>query len=64
MLKLPEITETPHHFYYNGVDLPYATCEETKVEKIGEGMIKITKSFVAKSYEYKESDEGSFSFKE
>lgn len=54
MLDLPEIIETPNHFYYNGVDLPYATKDKTKVEKIGDGMIKVTKTFIAKKYEYKE----------
>lgn len=37
-MTLPEpvkIIETPHHFWFGGVDLAYAVVGDTKVEKLG-----------------------------
>lgn len=54
-LKLVDIIETPDHFYYGGVDFPHATCERAKVEKLDEGMVRVTKSFIVNSYTYQKS---------
>lgn len=55
MLDLPEVIETPKHFYYGPIDIPFATAEKAKVKKLADGMVKITKSFIVKDYTYQES---------
>ena len=52
--KIPDIIETPNHFWFGSVDLPFAigNREGTKVEPLGDGLVKVTKSFIAKSYSY------------
>lgn len=50
--EFPNIIETPKHFWYGSTDLASATDDETKVEKLPGGYVKITKSFIAKSYQF------------
>ena len=54
-LKPVDVIETPDHFYYGGVDIPDATREKAKVEKLREGVVKVTKSFIVNSYTYQKS---------
>lgn len=56
--KIPDIVETPNHFWFGSVDLPFAigNKEGTKVEPLCDGLVKVTKSFVAKSYSFKNDD--------
>ena len=45
----PDIIETPHHFWYGPVDLATASQGNTKVEKLSNGYVMVTKTFLAKS---------------
>lgn len=54
-LKLVDVIETPDHFYYGGIDIQHATSEKAKVEKLDDGMVLVTKSFVVNSYTYQKS---------
>ncbi|MBX9013346.1 hypothetical protein [Ligilactobacillus murinus] len=63
-MTLPEpvkIIETPHHFWFGGVDLAYAVVGDTKVEKLGmidgKEHYQVTKSFIVSSYEYSKYDD-------
>jgi hypothetical protein len=53
----PDVIETPKHFWYGAVDLPFAVGNRggTKVEPLSDGTVRITKSFIAKSYQYSDS---------
>ena len=53
---LPKIIETPSHFWFGPVDLAYACQGDTKTEQLPVGYVKVTKTFVAKSYTYSDSD--------
>ena len=55
MLDLPEVIDTPKHFFYGPVDIHFGTTEKAKVEKLADGMVKITKSFIVKDYTYQDS---------
>lgn len=55
MLDLPEVIETPKHFYYGPIDIPFATAEKAKVKRLADGMVKVTKSFIVKDYTYQKS---------
>lgn len=46
----PDIIETPHHFWYGPVDLVTASQGNTHVENLPGGYVKVTKTFLAKSY--------------
>lgn len=59
--EIPSIVETPNHFWFGSTDLAYACQDDTKTEKLPGGYIKVTKSFIAKSYTYKDHD-GLFDF--
>lgn len=52
----PDIVETPKHFWFGSTDLAYACQGDTKTEKLPGGYIKVTKSFIAKSYSYDNQD--------
>lgn len=52
----PKILETPHHFWFGPVDLTHAVQGDTKTEPLSGGYVKVTKTFVAKSYTYSDSD--------
>lgn len=54
--EAPEIIETPSHFWYGGVDLPYAQQEPAKVRRLDSGLVEVTKKFIAKDYQYSDND--------
>lgn len=56
--ELPNIIETPHHFFFGSVDLISAIGDnsQTLVKPLGNGLVKVTKTFVAKSYQYKDDN--------
>lgn len=56
--EAPKIIETPNHFWIGAVDIPFALQEPAKVERISENYVKVTKTFIAKDYEY--SDNSNF----
>lgn len=58
-MQLPSIIETPNHFLLGSVDLLTAVGDnqQTKVEKLGDGVVKVTKSFIAKDYKYQDNDD-------
>ena len=56
MPDYPKILETPHHFWFGPVDLGHAVQGDTKVEPLPGGYVKVTKTFVAKSYTCFDSD--------
>ena len=60
---LPKIIETPNHFWYGSVDLPFAVGnhEGTKVQPYGDEYVLVTKTFLAKSYQYSD-DKGFYDF--
>lgn len=52
----PKIIETPNHFWYGGVDLPYAKQEPATIKHLKGGLIEVTKTFIVKDYQYSDSD--------
>ena len=52
----PKIIETPNHFWFGATDLAYACQGDTKVEKLHNGYVKVTKTFVAESYQFDKND--------
>ncbi|MCH5385768.1 hypothetical protein DKZ23_05440 [Limosilactobacillus reuteri] len=56
MPDFPNIIETPNHFWFGATDLAFACKGDTKTEKLPNGYVKVTKSFVAKSYNFTKHD--------
>lgn len=56
--NVPEIIETPNHFWFGATDLAFAVGgkEGTKVKPFGDDYVLVTKTFLAKSYKYDTSD--------
>ncbi len=54
--KLPDIIETPNHFWFGATDLAFTTKDPTKIKKLGNGMIAVTKTFICHSYKYNNKD--------
>lgn len=54
---LPKIIETPSHFWFGPVDLAYACQGDTKTEQLPGGYVKVTKTFVARSYQQLPEDQ-------
>lgn len=54
--ELPNIVETPNHFFYGSVDLISAIGTKTKIKQLENGFVEVTKTFIAKDYQYKNND--------
>lgn len=54
--NLPNILETPNHFWFGATDLAFATTEPAQIKKLGNGMVAVTKTFIAKSYRFTNND--------
>jgi len=54
--NLPNILETPNHFWFGATDLAFTTNEPAKIKKLGNGMVAVTKTFICQNYKYCEKD--------
>lgn len=54
--EIPNIIETPNHFWFGATDLAFTTNDATQIKKLGNGMIAVTKTFICRSYKYYEKD--------
>lgn len=58
MKLITDVIETPNHFFVGPFDfIPAEKSKATKVKKLDNGMVEITKTFIANSYEYKPYDQ-------